>query len=89
MFVLNNTQKVGFAVSASPSDPNYKKEMVNFSNTYQNYKIKVEIAGSTNSLGVLKLRVYMNYYDKETNTLHKYWDKNLSTAFNNADVNIS
>lgn len=80
---------MGFAVSASPSDPYYKREMVNFSNTYQNYKVKVEMAGATASLGDLKLRVYMNYYDRDTNTLHDYWEKDLATAFNNANVNIS
>lgn len=80
---------MGFAVSASPSDPNYKREMVNFSNTYQNYKVKVEMAGSTASLGVLKLRVYMNYYDRETDTLHNYWEKDLAKAFNNTSLNLS
>lgn len=80
---------MGFAVSASPSDPYYKKEMVNFSNTYQNYKVKVEMAGSTPSLGVLKLRVYMNYYDRETDTLHNYWEKDLAKAYNNTSLNLS
>jgi len=47
MFSVDNTSNVGFVVSSSPSDPRYKREMVNFSNTYQNYKIKVEMSGIT------------------------------------------
>jgi hypothetical protein len=34
LFSLDGTSNVGFAVSASPSDSHYKREMVNFSNTY-------------------------------------------------------
>lgn len=75
LFSISDSSAIGFAVSASPYDPHYKKEMANFSNTYQNYKIRVEMVGSTNSLGTLKLRVYMNYYDADTNTLHTYWEK--------------
>jgi len=89
LFSIDNTKNVGFAVSASPSDPHYRREMVNFSNTFQNYKIRVEMAGTTNSLGTIRVRVYMNYYDKSTNTFHTHWDKTIATDLSNGPVNIS
>lgn len=61
-----------FRVSSDPSDTDYSPRFVNFSNVYQNYRIRLDLAMDPDqTLGQIQLRVWMNALTNGVPT--KYW----------------